>query len=180
MGISRTGPGGAVRLRLAVEGQRDVDVSLERFGELTKDWRPFFREDLAPKILDDVQRNVETEGGFVGRWAALSPEYRTWKSRHYPGKPILERRGALKASLQPGGPGAVYRDTDTTMELGTSVSYARFHQRGTPRMPQRRFLFLVSEQTYGRMVQRWALAQGRAAGLGAALRRASPSGSGLL
>lgn len=145
MAITRTGPNGAIRLTLELEGAEDVDVSLSRFGREIQDWRPFWRERLGPKFFAAVQRNFERRGRLAqpGGWPPLSPSYRAWKQAHYPGRKILERTLALRRSMtwrgslfSPGGgrgnlgPGGVFRPTPTDVTLGTAVPYGAYHQQG--------------------------------------------------
>jgi phage gpG-like protein len=152
---------GAIRLRFEVEGREPAIVEMDRLRAAIEDWKPFFRDYVAPKFFRDVERNFETEGGYVGGWAPLSPIYAKWKATHYPGRPILQRKGRLFRSLQFAngnvGPGGVARITNTGAELGTSVPYGRFHQRGTGRMPPRRIVFLPTDakQSYGRLLQQF-------------------------
>jgi hypothetical protein len=88
-----------------------------------------------------VQTDFATEGAQSGsRWAPLSPKYAAWKQQHYPGRGILLREGALKASLAgPDAPQAIFRMAPTSLEIGTSVRYALAHQNPRPgsRLPQR-------------------------------------------
>lgn len=216
-GISRTGPGQALRLRFEVQGVEAVDVALSRFGEAIHDFTGFWRDELAPAFFDAVQRNFDAEGRLSDgrKWAALSPAYADWKRRHFPGRKILELRGRLRRSLRWNtgrfsaggrgnvGPGGIYRPHPTYVEVGTSVEYGIYHQLGAAArqhgqdasgrlrsrltgrfvrksliarsvvsgrflrgLPQRRFLFLQSAQTYGRMLHRWLIAQRDASGLG--------------
>ena len=225
----------SIRLYLDVYGQAPVDVALSRFGGLIRDFRPFFRDALAPKFFEDVVRRFERVGAYGGpdgarQWAPLSPPYKRWEDWHYPGKPILQRTGRLIRSLTwnrgmfgPGGGrgnvgrDGVFRVTMNSADLGTAVEYAHWHQTGaratqrgldargrlrsrvTGRMlrrtttarsvvtgrflgglPQRRFLFLMSAQTYGRLLHRWTQEQLVASGLtgGNRFRTGGVSGSG--
>lgn len=120
-------------LSIDVAGDVQVLSALSRFGEYATDMRDAF-----DKIADDFQKNVSPER-FAKEgpgWAPLSPAYARWKAREYPGKKILERTGDLKSSLE-GGPGAIRIVTKDALVLGTSIPYARYHQSGTSRMPQR-------------------------------------------
>jgi phage gpG-like protein len=197
--IRRTGPNGAIRLTLELEGQDKVDLALSRFGRDVRDWRPFWRDALAPKFFQDVQSNFDREGKMAheGGWKPLAPGYAAWKRRNYPGKKILERTLKLRRSLtwrgslfSPGGgrgnlgPGGIFRPTPDSVELGTSVPYAKYHQQGGQRrtgmrggrrgstgrfirtLPQRKFLFFVAGTRYGRILHRWVLDTRDAAGLG--------------
>ena len=74
-----------------------------------------------------------------GRWPALSEKYKAWKEKHYPGRSIMVRTGALRDSLT-GGPGgiayATRRGRGWSIRLGTSVTspsgfdYPHAHQTG--------------------------------------------------
>jgi phage gpG-like protein len=170
-GVDRAG--GFVRLSIDIPGRERVSVGLSRWGHALTDWRPFFREYVAPAFFDLVRFNVEKQGRLVGGWAALSPAYAAWKARHYPGKTILRRTDRLYGSLafangQPGPEGVFRTPSLTTAEMGTAVPYARFHQQGTDRpMPARPVLFLEkgASQNYGRLMHRFVVDQRVAAGL---------------
>lgn len=129
----------ALRLTLALPGLPALSVGLSRLRTDISDWTTFWTERFAPFFYDQVQRDFVLEGGNSGAsWAPLSPLYAAWKAKQFPGRGILVRSGALKASLaSSGGPGAVFRTTPTALEIGTSVPYAMFHQQGTGSMPQR-------------------------------------------
>lgn len=159
---------GRTRLTFEVPGGEKVDVGLGRFGSAIADWRPFFQEELAPKFFGDIQRNFETEGGFVGGWAALSPEYAAWKSEvagldYAEADSILVLSGDMRRSLMwvGGRPGrnGIFRASAREVVMGTSDPKATWHQHGTSRMPKRQVLFLARSSTYGRLMHRWALQQ---------------------
>src|SRR5262245_61857503 len=107
------GKGGLVTVE--VKGRDEVLRGMAAFGNLVKDLRPFWTDVFAPAYFARVQDifNLEGQtrtptGRFAGgRWAALSPKYKAWKERHYPGRKILSREGPLQASLDwHGGLGA--------------------------------------------------------------------------
>lgn len=157
-GITTGGSIGAVRLTFVLDGGERIDVGLSRLRANIQDWQPFFRDYVAPRFFGDVIRNFETEGGYVGGWAPLSPRYAAWKAKRYPGKGILQRTGRMINSLRWGGspgPEMVFRMTPREAELGTSVPYAASHQRGTGRLPRRQMLFFAkgASQGYGRLLQ---------------------------
>lgn len=117
-----------------------LTTALERAGaELLK-----VGEHILPRLLPILevetakQFDAEGSGPQSGSWAPLSVSYAKWKAAHFPGKPILQRTGALKAALT--GPGAnARRDiSGNTLSFGTTgLPYASFHQTGTGRMPAR-------------------------------------------
>lgn len=186
-GFSIGGPGpGSLVLRMEVEGFAPVKVSLQRFGERVRDFRPFWVGYFAPAFYREVTRNFETEGSYVGGWAALSPDYATWKAAHYPGKGILRRTDALFRSLtfdgaSPGAEGVFVADRESLV-IGTAVPYAQYHQRGTSRMLRRAVLFLGQQtrSSMGRLLHRFAVDAADQAGLDVAAARARGVSSGLL
>lgn len=127
----------AFRFTFSVEGETQVDRTLARFADNIGDASGVWRK-LADRFAALNRRQFATEGASgSGGWAPLSPKYAAWKSTHYPGKPILERTGALRESLTE-RPFGVEVITPTGMVLGSGIDYGRYHQAGTSRMPQRR------------------------------------------
>lgn len=85
--------------------------------------------------------NFAANGLPSGRaWAPLSPRYGAWKSSRFPGRPTMVRSGRLFESLS-SLTDSVNKIDGTKAQFGTSVEYARFHQRGTFKMPKRMILF---------------------------------------
>lgn len=125
----------AVRVRFSFYGEAQVDRTLERLTAV-EDMRPAW-EALADRFVALEKRQFATEGLFSGGWAPLSPRYAAWKSRHFPGKPILRRTDDLFNSLTR-RPLGVERIEPDVMVIGSDVSYGKHHQTGTPRMPRRR------------------------------------------
>jgi hypothetical protein len=71
-----------------------------------------------------------------GKWKALSPAYRKWKRKHFPGRGIMVLHGALRSSLT-GRSGAIatfgHRSKGWYLKLGTHVTadgfdYPSYHQ----------------------------------------------------
>jgi len=109
-------------------------------------------EDLNPMLRDvdkmfarNMRRLFSTQGGSGGpEWQALSPRYKAWKDRAFPGRKILSLRGKLRRSL------ASRSSTDhvarwtlkprARLIVGTSVRYAAYHAPGglhNPKLPVR-------------------------------------------
>lgn len=174
---------GSLVLRMEVAGFEPVSVALSRFGENIRNFKPFWVEYFAPTFYRDVRRNFETEGSYVGGWAALSPRYAAWKQEHYPGKTILRRTDALLRSMtlysggQVGAQGIFVADA-RSLVLGTSVAYAKYHQLPTSYRSRgllaalrqgvaRRFLFLPRQagSTFGRLLHTFAVDEAKRSGL---------------
>lgn len=133
-----------VSFKLEVAGAKQLDF---RLGLLRTNVTNL--SDLWPDV-DELLRGMEeeqfrTQGARGGKeWVKLSDNpkgkgYATWKTRHYPNRPILVREGHLKKSLtQPGGD-HVFIPGRMGMSFGTTVPYGLFHQTGAPvnRLPAR-------------------------------------------
>lgn len=95
---------------------------------------------LTPVFEAAEQRQFDAAGAgpVDGAWEPLSPVYEKWKLERYPGKPILEREGALRAGLTSASAFSRRETSGNTFTFGTSgVPYASFHQTGTSKMPVR-------------------------------------------
>lgn len=146
----------AVRFRLSFYGDTQLDRTLARFASAIADARPLW-EKLANRFAAIERRQFASEGAYgSGGWAALSPNYAAWKSRHYPGKPILERDGDLKRSLTR-RPFGVEVLEPHAMTVGSDIDYGRYHQHGGGNLPRRRPVeFPESERReWVRLIQRY-------------------------
>lgn len=145
-----------LRFTFAVEGEVQIDRTLARMADAAEDMRPVW-EVLASRFAKLEARQFASEGAYgSGGWAALSPDYAAWKEANYPGKPILERTGALKASLTERPFGVEVLDA-RAMAVGSGIDYGAFHQAGGRNLPQRRPVeFPESERrTWVRYIQRY-------------------------
>lgn len=147
-----------MRLSIEVHGLNIVDRELLRFSERTADISPAAAE-IEGQLTVYNRRNFASEGAesaFGRTWPPLSPRYRKWKQKHYPGQPILVRTGALRKSLTE-TPMGVHEVTRTTIRLGSGLPYARYHQTGGPHLPKRPPIALYEWQKRDlvRTLQRW-------------------------
>lgn len=134
-----------IKLSFEVDGEKQLDRAMSRFGEGIHDMRPAFKL-MAESFKKIEQKQFDSEGSHGGsRWAPLSSTYAAWKGANFGGLPILQLTGLLRESLTGGSPWYVERITKDSLVLGTSVEYAIFHQRGTMAMPPRPVINL-SEQ----------------------------------
>jgi len=135
-----------VRISLVVDGVVEFDRTFTRFAEQIEDLR-----EIWPPVITEF-RNVMTlhfraqGAGRSGPWVRLSPIYAEWKRRRFPGKTILRRTDRLYRSLTGRTEDTVIRQGRHTLEIGTRVFYAGFHQRGTRTMPARRIFDLGEPQ----------------------------------
>lgn len=76
-----------------------------------------FWELLTPFLAKILKTRFESEN--QGRWAALSPRYKAWKNKHYPGRPILQLTQKLyHAATQKGAAGNICTETPTSLTWG--------------------------------------------------------------
>lgn len=159
----------AAILSFEIVGGDQVKKGLAALLETLTDLRPFWREVFAPKYFGMVQDLFATGGrsrGAGGRfaggaWAPLSPKYRVWKQRHYPGQPILVREGRLRESVRWGGTGlgagGIFQAERQFVVAGTAIPYGQFHQTGTSRMPARPFLPTPDPAVFAPLMKEWLL-----------------------
>lgn len=145
-----------VRFSLDFYGDAQLDRTLLRFADNIGDARPIW-DKLADQFALVEARQFASEGAYgSGGWAPLAPSTVAYKARHYPGKGILERTGALRRSLTE-RPFGVEQLNPQSMAVGSNIAYGAFHQAGTPRMPRRRPVELPESErrTWVRMLQRF-------------------------
>jgi len=127
---------------------------LEDLEDVYEKWADFYRTDI-------ISTTWQTQGAMQGkRWKELSPKYKAWKEKNYPGMPklILTNR-MLMAAL--GGEGGFTHITKRKLEMGIDVNqipYARIHQEGghTGRayIPQRPYFYMADGTITGRAIQK--------------------------
>lgn len=124
-----------IGLKVSTEDAEKMLASLET---AINDFTPVWPK--VEKIVMDMEREhfvTEGEYGTGQKWEPLNDSYAEWKRKTYGPKPILQRTGLLFQSLTTKGQGHFFRSGPNFVEVGTSVSYAGFHQRGNANLPQR-------------------------------------------
>ena len=140
---------------VTIDGVQQSSRAFRTLNENLRDFRPVWPE-IHMYFLRGASEQFESLGARGGqRWAPLSEKYAKWKAKKYPGKPILVRTERLKRSLSLGGsePDQVKEFQPLSATFGTRVPYARYHQRGTKRMPARPVL-QPTQRDVDRMVSR--------------------------
>lgn len=126
-----------MRFTGSIDGVETFDRAFNRIDSLSD-----FRS-LWPPVIEEFYRieteQFESEGAAGGqRWAPLSDPYAARKAQVFPGQPILQAEGDLRASLtDPEAADAIFLPREDELILGTRNPTAIFHQRGTSRMPRR-------------------------------------------
>ena len=114
---------------------RDIEMAFSKWARLIDDFGPVF-QDVVKLFRKHEARQFSTEGKATGgKWTALSPAYATWKKKNFPGRPILQRSGALLNALARGGPGSITKIGKAEMVIGLDSStrigkYGEAHSRG--------------------------------------------------
>tara|TARA_Y100000296_G_C5171526_1_gene257560 strand:- start:152 stop:718 length:567 start_codon:yes stop_codon:yes gene_type:complete len=121
-----------------------VDVS--RFTNGLSDFRPAW-----PDVFDEIEEIQEDEfaagggeHGAHGKWKPLSAGYALWKTEKYSGTQgehypkVLSLSGALHESLTGRTGDSIRSGRRGGFTFGTSIDYARHHQKGGGDLPVRR------------------------------------------
>lgn len=110
-----------------------------------KDLRPAWRSVLAYLRRQTVTQ-FATQGTRSGSpWQPLNPTYAAWKAVRYPGQPILRASDRMFGSLLGSNNEAIEEMQRQSFTYGTRTPYARYHQKGTPRMAKREILAVTEE-----------------------------------
>jgi hypothetical protein len=125
-------------LELSSTGYAQVFINdLEALGLRMQDMEPVF--DLFGRYI--VEQHIPRQfaaHGTPARWAPLSPEYAAWKARHFPGRPILVRSGAMRAGFTwEAHPRSLRIINRVTAGQRSRTPRWVFHQEGTDHMPAR-------------------------------------------
>jgi len=149
------GRAGTVRIKIDADWLPQFRNALGQFTAKIRDFTPLWPE-VAEQFWDDVQKNIDRQGSFVGGWRALSPAYAAWKRSHVGHTKIMVLTGALQRSLDMGGPGNITDISRGELRLGSRDPKLPYHQRGTRRMPRRPVLFWPGGSVYGRLLQSYS------------------------
>lgn len=127
------------------EGLTDLIASVSAQVAKLRDLRPAWRSVLL-YLRRATTAQFDSKGGRSGDdWAPLSPAYAARKARIYPGMPILRASDRMFRSLVDQSSDSIAELEPREMTYGTRAPYARYHQKGTPKMPRRRILAITPE-----------------------------------
>lgn len=137
-------------IAIEVQGEEKLKVALTKMADAIEDLTPYWN-DVQQEFYKIEKQAFASEGktGASGHWKQLSMPYADIKARNYGDLPILELTGALKASLtSETATGAITKKEKDSLTLGSSISYAHWHQTGTPKgqMPARPPISLTENQ----------------------------------
>lgn len=108
--------------------------------------------DIAGEFYKREMALFDAQG--AGEWESLSPNYSAWKSKYYPGQPLLVLKNDLRSSLVARlSAFAIYEAEPAELRLGTSVPYAMAHQYGyKPRNLPARPPIIIDDETEKNML----------------------------
>ena len=134
-----------VRMSLAVVGiQESIFASANLIRELL-DWSDLW-DDIEDYMEKKEERVFVTEGASSGtRWQPLSKKYAAWKSRHWPGRRILVKTGALQSTLTSNFQGSIRITRRFSYTFGSSDEKLRWHEEGSSRLPARPMLTITPQ-----------------------------------
>ena len=122
---------------------RELQKLIGQVNIRKRNFRPVWAS--AMKDLEQAhQRLFQTAGAPVGGWQPLEANsFYSKRSRGYGNEGILIRTGTLEDSLSSARHSEGVRDMGpTSMEFGTKVEYAKFHQTGTRYMHEREVVYV--------------------------------------
>lgn len=126
----------SLQLTLDVEGQEQVKQLLTAIGGDVKDLKGAMSEvgDHAVKFFGG--QVFASRGQVINQqWPRLSDSYAAWKAKHYPGTPMLVRRGVMKDSF-------TSKPSSMSVTITNTAPYFKYHQSSASRskIPRRAML----------------------------------------
>lgn len=131
--------------KATIKGVDPVVVRFKEYQKRIKTLRRAWRS-VGRYLSGEFRKQFTSQGAYFGKpWAPLDPQYRAWKSVHYPGRKILVQSGSLRDSLTH-RPMGVERYHLDSAEFGSDDPKAIFHQRGTRRGIPPRPMVVVNQK----------------------------------
>jgi len=120
----------SVQLRVLIDGEAQFSRRAHGLLRTVTNWRPFL-EWFKAEYVDLLRRRMDAEGAVDGesKWQPLDEKYAAWKERHFPGKPILQRTGAMYQAIT--DPDVEL--SDTRLAITIDNDYAIYHHSNLPR-----------------------------------------------
>jgi phage gpG-like protein len=118
-----------IKASVQITGSKELVIGLRNVGNGIRDLR--IPAKISLEYLQKVQiKEVFKNQGIDSRWKPLSANYKKWKEKHYPGRPILILRGRLYAGLRGNTKDSIQQIRKNGFTWGVSTPYARVHQVG--------------------------------------------------
>ena len=134
-------------MRISVDGIQRQVKRFQNIKRRVQSFRMFFEQVAKPLLIEEVEAIFQREG-IAPRWRPLALSTLIEKREAGLDNGILRRTGRLYRAYTDGS-GA--RVSDTRFSYTVDVPYARFHEFGTSRIPQRQvFGQVIRNKTYQR------------------------------
>ena len=139
-------------------GNEELKLKLEEMARRATNFTPAF-EIIDESFMAYESRKFDQEGPG---WAALQQSTIDRKSTIDGAGGILVRgepgyTEGLKQSLTTHGPGSLFKISPLSLEMGTSVSYAHWHQDGTGKMPARKVVDTFRQGRGNILLNNWRM-----------------------
>jgi phage gpG-like protein len=85
-----------IEFDFTIHGDRRVQRGFAELGRKADDLRDPL-DQIGEQILADVEQDFRTKGH--GKWKPLDPDYKAWKAREFPGRPMLHLTGELHREM---------------------------------------------------------------------------------
>ena len=145
-------------LNIKVDGLSKLQRRLQGLSSRVTDLRPIWGA-IAGEFREGEREVFEKEGAVDGwgQWAPLDPKYAARKVKDGFPDIIMVRTGELEDSLTGFGPGSIFRSDPMSMEIGTSVEHAKYHQRAKSPRKRREPIRVTEEQMeiWGDIIERF-------------------------
>jgi phage gpG-like protein len=129
--------------RIDVSVDFDDDSYKDKLDGMQRRGRDFspVMEDIRDELQKAWTANFTANGLAVGGWKPLDAKYGAWKAVHFPGAPPLVQTGHLFQAIASLRGNSVEINRDGARFNLPNISYAKFHQYGTTKMPKREIMF---------------------------------------
>jgi phage gpG-like protein len=128
-----------MKIEVTLEGTNELKAAFAMVEKGATDLRELGTwKAVGSEFYKIEKEQFDSEGsGPSGKWKALSSGYAAIKAKKWGSVRILQASGRMYKSLTSKGGDSVFEETAQELTIGTSVSYAGFHQSGTRKMPKR-------------------------------------------
>lgn len=129
-----------ITVTVEIKGKDEAINSLDKIKNLLGDFKPEMKA-VGDYLLDFFTNDVfDSQGSAIGsQWEPLSEPYSTYKAKMWGAGRILIASGKMRASYK------LYTGSDYLIVRNEALNrygdyYARYHQDGTEKMPQRQLM----------------------------------------
>lgn len=144
------------RISLEIDGEAQFDRVFRRFDAHLSDLRPVW-EAVRDEFWEIEKEQFQSGGaaGASGKWKPLSPKYEAQKVNKYGtfallAGTLIATEALYKSMTRQTGDSIVDIQKDG-IAIGTKLPYAKYHQRGIGRLPQRKIIDFSEKQKTGMM-----------------------------